>query len=93
MSKKEIKNLMFVLQLLLDDKKVEYSVDGEWVDLDPDDDELDSELKYREKPEPKVIYVNEYPDGSVAAYKDKARAEKSFTRGVIRVAVKYQEVL
>lgn len=95
MSKKQIKNLMFVLQLLLDGKKVEFynDITLEWREF-CDEDELDSELEYREKPEPKVIWVNEYNNNrGVAAWIDKASAEKYHIWGASRIAVKYQEVL
>lgn len=95
MSKKQIKNLMFVLQLLLDGKKVEFydDITLEWREF-CDEDELDSELEYREKPEPKVIWVNEYNNiGAVTAWLDKESAEKYHIWDTSRIAVKYQEVL
>lgn len=54
-------------------------------------------IMYRVKPEPKVIWVNEYKHGAVAVYKNKIDATTATTAGnygdMMRVAVKYQEVI
>lgn len=53
-----------------------------------------SHCEYRIKPEPKVIYVNEYRDNSCAAFLTETAAQ-NFVVNVkpVRVAVKYQEVI
>ncbi|WP_155393941.1 hypothetical protein [Xanthomonas albilineans] len=50
---------------------------------------------YRVKPEPRVIYVNEYPPpGNYGCYYESAiDAETSANPHALRVAVKYQEVI
>lgn len=49
---------------------------------------------WRVKPEPVVMWVNEYGDGSTAAYASESRAREAAKYGApTRIAVKYQEVL
>lgn len=49
---------------------------------------------WRIKPEPRVVWVNEYPDNqSKIAHFTEAAAKASASTSVVRVAVKYQEVL
>lgn len=49
--------------------------------------------KYRIKPEPKTIYVNEYTAGSIVAYHCREDACRVSPLGLARTAVPYREVV
>lgn len=66
------------------------------VDYDADTGKYitNDEGSYRIKQEPKILWVNEYADGRQWVYDNKTDAlDDAARRNVIRVAVKYQEVL
>lgn len=48
---------------------------------------------FRAKPEPKIIWINEYPDKGYRIHLSKESANRYAAPDAIRVAVKYQEVL
>lgn len=74
--------------------KWENIADDPWEDLDSGDIEFNQKgQEYRIKPEPKVIWVNEYPDGR-QIFDNKESAEKwAFDKIAVRVAVKYVEIV
>lgn len=50
-------------------------------------------FNWRIKPEPKVIWINEYASGADAGHYSEQAAKKFAGADALRVAVKYQEVL
>lgn len=64
----------------------------EWENINDPGWQWDEGCEYRIKPEPKVVWVNEYPHDHTT-HKTKEKAEKFAASTVVRVAVKYVEVL
>ncbi len=50
-------------------------------------------FRYRIKPEPKVIWVNEYANNCYGIYLDEETAKHYASYDAVSIAVKYQEVL
>lgn len=100
-----IEEMIKLLQAVAEGKTLQF-IDKhgsrDWVDASPD---WHSGIKrgaisiaverynWRIKPEPKVVWVNEYHDGYPVAYPTKDHAKLNATSFAVRVAVKYQEVL
>jgi len=93
MTPERARELLPIIQAYAEGKTVQYFVNGRWVNHG-DPDFTGQANKYRIKPEPKVIYVNEYPDGKSyghAAWETKEQAESNAIGANRRVAVKYIE--
>lgn len=94
-AREETKRRIAVMQAWVEGKKVEYrnrvhktSVWRNEVDPAWDWDTYD----YRIAPEPKVIWVNEYPGGLSTSWGSKDQAEKMSDQSrAIRIAVRYVE--
>lgn len=71
-------------------KKIQYLSHGVWIDTDGPG-WFFHKFDYRVKPEPKVIWVNEYADGSGMAYLSEEQAKLLRHGGHTRVAVRYVE--
>jgi len=93
MNRERVKELLPVFQAYAEGKDIEMR--------DPDDP-LDKwgvisepafarSLEYRIKPEPRVIYVNEYPGGAPTCYLDKTVAKELAASNATRKAVRYIE--
>jgi hypothetical protein len=93
----EFQHRIEVMQAFEDGKQIQYNNKAtggkRWCDgLSPVWDWTASD--YRIKPEPKVIYVNEYDKGQVDFYyKSKEQARMSSTTRCLRVGVEYKEVI
>lgn len=84
-----------VMQAAADGKVIQtdFQRAGTWVD-NPSPTWDWGVCDYRVKPrEPKVIYVNEYPDGSRGAFTYKSTALRVASSASVRKAVKYREVI
>lgn len=102
-----IQEQIALLQAVADGKTLQYqkknSTSKDWVDASPvwhqNLKEGLSELspmlyQWRIKPEPKIIWVNEYPNNlRPILHTTEAAAKQSASTDAVRVAVKYQEVL
>lgn len=87
------KEMIAVMQAFVDGKDVQCKLKsdevwegGEWFSWDW------RAYVYRVKPEPNVVYVNEYTN-NISVYRCKENAENMATSSVIRKAVKYIEVI
>lgn len=96
MTKEEWAARLPLIQAFVEGKTIQVNYDGPWEDIDFKDVSFDSEIEhYRIKPEPKVIWVNEYDDDSYTVHSSKEDAIKTgrlFT-DFERLAVKYVEVM
>ena len=73
-------------------KKIQMHWRGKWDDCGPHEPDWDfQQFNYRVKPEPKVIWVNEYADGSGVGYTSEASAKDFLGNTHKRVAVRYVE--
>lgn len=91
MNKDTAKDYLPLVQALADGKVIQIlEVDGAWVDVIPETFFTMPASSYRIKPEPREIWVNEYPDGFGFHYRTKEDAEK-FGVGVRQVC--FREVL
>jgi len=92
MTPERARELLPIIQAYAEGKTVQYFVNGRWVNHG-DPDFTGQANKYRIKPEPKVIYVNEYNGMGYEALdsKDKAESLASIGARPTRVAVKYIE--
>jgi len=98
MTPERAKELLPIIQAYAEGKTIQYraNINVGW--RDAGGPRWDDDFEYRIKPEPKVIYVNEYENGDMAVCKTKARAEAEADsefreNGILmdRVAVKYIE--
>jgi hypothetical protein len=94
---KTTKEKMEVMQAFLDGKLLQrQSVDcptGRWHRVGTEPAWNWFGIDYRVKPEPKVIWVNEYKSEFDVIRHSKEEAEEDAGSAAIRVAVKYREVL
>lgn len=89
LTKENAENVIPLLQAVADGKKLQICSNGVWRDLDYAD--FDAGLdKYRIKPEPRVVYVNEY-SGALFAYASEEEAKLCVGIGAVRIAVRYVE--
>ena len=73
-------------------KKIQMFWQGSWGDCGPHEPAWNfKDFIYRVKPEPKVIWVNEYADGSGMTHPSKEQAQYVQHGGHVRVAVRYVE--
>lgn len=96
-TKEEIKKRIEIMQAWVDGAEIETSFIGgdEWsVKTCPSFDSFNS-LKYRIKPKPREVWVNEYNDG-IQAFSLKSHAKtyaKVESHRLVKAAVKYREVV
>ena len=95
----DTKKAVEVMQAYLEGKVIEGRRNGStngWIRLRSPEWNW-SETEYRVKPEPKEIYVIEYPDGTFRAFKSDAAVVEFYNHcpvaKAIRTAVKYREVI
>ena len=95
MNKDNAKDFLPLVQALADGKTIQYSGgDGKWYDADPCYFNLSPE-QYRIKPEPRVIWLNEYPCGDLTSstvHTSKTNANKGVFYDRVR-CVKFVECL
>lgn len=73
-------------------KKIQFYHDGKWIDCHNNNPAFDFiNTGYRVKPEPKVIWVNEYADGSGMTHLSEEMAKLAGRDYHTRVAVRYVE--
>lgn len=73
-------------------KKIQFSYGGKWIDCHNNNPAFDFiNTGYRVKPEPKVIWVNEYKDGDGYGHTTRKNAEEASRDQHIRIAVRYVE--
>ena len=95
MDKQQTKDAIKVMQAFVDGKTIQLESKGVWFDA-PDRPSWNwASQNYRVKPEPVVVYINEYPgeERSFEAYDTKEMAENLASCNCLRVAVKFQEVI
>lgn len=80
------------VQALAEGKTIQIFFNNEWNDMDVVSFSADPH-KYRIKPEPRVLYVNEYTSGYHLGYSNKSQADRDAVAGYLRKAVKYIEVV
>ena len=101
-----IQEQIALLQAIADDRTLQFAskrAPTSWKDANPDwHDGVKQGFQsidvvsynWRIKPEPKVLWVNEYSNPlSPVAHLTEASAKANASNNVVRVAVKYQEVL
>ena len=93
MNRENAKKLLPIITAFAEGKVIEWkNRDGVWVAVDSPGFSYNPK-NYRIKPEPKEIWVNEYPLGKVRAHDSEARARTSASPCAMRVAVRYREVV
>ncbi len=98
MNIEETKEAIKVMQAFVDGKTIQYLSSIGWRDVDPLSTAemawLWGDVKYRIKPEPKDIWVNEYErQCDDYFYHSREAAEESAAPYALRVAVRYREVI
>ena len=99
MNRERAKELLPIIQAFAEGKAIEYRYkDGKWKSptISPlfEDLSFNDDIEYRIKPEPEVIYVNKWFDGSNVAYKTKREAETSvYINKYKYIAKKFIEVI
>ena len=101
-----IQEQIALLQAIADDRTLQFASKSDptsWKDANPDwHDGVKQGFQsidvvsynWRIKPEPKVLWVNEYSNHlSPGVHSTEAAAKANASNNVVRVAVKYQEVL
>lgn len=93
MNRQEAKKLAPVIQAFADGKTVQaFSTSVlKWGEVQAPS--FDPSIQWRVKPEPKEIWVNEYPNGESFMYESKQAAEMGAWVPATRVAVLYREVV
>lgn len=95
MNKEEAKQFLPLVQALVDKKQVQENLGSDehpdWVDTDRIDTR-NHPSRYRIKPEPRRIWVNEY-ESYIFGYTEQYIAEANATRNAKRIAVEYVEVI
>jgi hypothetical protein len=93
-NKEEIKRRIEIMQAWVDGKEVQFETASGWKDAGPDFwmEFNFYNIKYRIKPEPRVIFVNEYEDYDIS-HRDKDTALECSRQDCIHKAVKYIEVI
>ena len=93
MDRESAKKLLPIITAFAEGKVVERKdSDGLWVVVN-NPRFNDGPENYRLKPEPKEIWVNEYPLGGVRVHDSEARARTSASPCAMRVAVRYREAV
>jgi len=93
MDRKEAAQWAEIYQAYADGKKIQgVNLNGEWADLSEPLYFSAPLAKYRIKPEPKVIWVNEF-NGDPVAFSSEDEARNFKTVSYDRTAVKYIEAL
>lgn len=95
MNREETKEAIKVMQAYAEGKEIEYRTGNVWC-LCRNPSWSFGDIYYRIKPEPKVIWVNEYEDGTGSAYTSRDQAvneSENFSEQPERTAVKYVEVM
>lgn len=92
-----IANCELVLKALKDGQKIQWrerdSLQSNWHD-EGSFPSIHPSYEYRLKPEPRTIWVNEYPDSSwLRGYPSAGRATEDAYNGATRIAVEYREVI
>lgn len=91
MNRERAKELLPIIQAIADGKTLQVlAADKKWRDM-VNISLLDGYV-YRIKPEPREIYVNEY-NGQFVGHADFATANNASVQSVLRVGVKYREVI
>ncbi len=95
MTKDEAKEYLPLITALAEGKTIQFlnTTSKEWRDCNTMNVFGYAPECFRIKPEPKVIWVNEYTDGNHNAYRSKERAMNMSKNDNTRVAVKYIEVI
>lgn len=94
MNKDNAKDFLPLVQALADGKTIQRYYRTGWADV-TDVNFIADVAKYRVKPEPRVIYVNIYSDGSGAGHSTEERAKLCAGNNThaIEVAKKFVEVM
>ncbi len=93
MNKDNAKDYLHLVQALVEGKTVQYRLlGGKWSTGGDFDFSLPPD-QYRIKPEPREIWVNEYPSGTSVVHKSKAAADASVEPQGGGVTCHYREVI
>lgn len=94
MDAQRAKELLPIIQAFADGKQIQFKsvCKNKWEWKDVEDPQWFDRNEYRVKPEPKEVWVNEYPSGSMFGYSSKYLADESKVYGRVS-CTHYREVI